>query len=135
MPLPMMGFEYVNGLPPIHKGPLRPSIGIMAHLVMSDLLIYLLTLGNLPTLREILDPIKRLYLLFLLFVLPYICWKTSIEWIRNWRLSCSLEDVIKNDENPEPHIGKERHNIWVYMLIGRTLGWALTYLVWALLSK
>ena len=30
MPLPMMGFEYVNGLPPIHKGPLRPSVGIMA---------------------------------------------------------------------------------------------------------
>ena len=37
--LPMMGFEYVNGLPPIHKGPLRPSIGIMAYLVMSVLLI------------------------------------------------------------------------------------------------
>jgi len=37
--LSMMGFEYINGLPPIHKGPLRPSVGIMAHLVMSDLLI------------------------------------------------------------------------------------------------
>ena len=37
--LPMMGFEYINGLPPIHKGPLRPSIGIMAYLVMSVLLI------------------------------------------------------------------------------------------------
>ena len=36
----MMGFEYVNGLPPIHKGPLRPSVGIMAHLIVSDLLIY-----------------------------------------------------------------------------------------------
>ena len=39
MPLLMMGFEYVNSLPLIHKGPLRPSVGIMAHLVMSDLLI------------------------------------------------------------------------------------------------
>ena len=36
----MMGFEYVNGLPPINKGPLRPSVGIMVLLVMSDLLIY-----------------------------------------------------------------------------------------------
>ena len=40
VPLPMMGFEYVNGLPPIYKGPLRPLVGIMAHLVVSDLLIY-----------------------------------------------------------------------------------------------
>ena len=39
MPLPMMGFKYVNGLPPIHKGPFRPLVGIMAHLVVSDLLI------------------------------------------------------------------------------------------------
>ena len=36
----MMGFEYVNGLPPIHNGPFRPKVEIMAHLVMSDLLIY-----------------------------------------------------------------------------------------------
>ena len=40
VPLPMMGFEYVKGLPPICKGPLRPSVGIIAHLVVSDLLIY-----------------------------------------------------------------------------------------------
>ena len=40
MSLPMMGFEYVNGLPPIHKGPLRPSVEITAHLVASNLLIY-----------------------------------------------------------------------------------------------
>ena len=40
VPLPMMGFEYINGLPPIHKGPFRPSVEIMAHLVISDLLIY-----------------------------------------------------------------------------------------------
>ena len=36
--LPIIGFEYVKGLPPIHKGPLRPSVGIMAHLVVGDLL-------------------------------------------------------------------------------------------------
>jgi len=36
----MMGFEYVNGLPLIRKGPLRPSVGIMTHLVVSGLLIY-----------------------------------------------------------------------------------------------
>ena len=35
----MMSFEYINGLPPIHKGPLRLLIGVMAHLVVSDLLI------------------------------------------------------------------------------------------------
>ena len=39
-PLPIMGFEYINGLPPIHCGPFRPKVGIMAHLVVSDLLIY-----------------------------------------------------------------------------------------------
>ena len=39
VPLPMMGFEYVNGLSSIHKGPLRRLVGIMAHLVVSDLLI------------------------------------------------------------------------------------------------
>ena len=39
VPLPMISFEYVNGLLPIHKGPLRPSVGIMAHLVVSDPLI------------------------------------------------------------------------------------------------
>ena len=38
--LPMIGFEYINGLPPIHKGPLRLSVGIVAHLVVSDLLFY-----------------------------------------------------------------------------------------------
>ena len=41
VPLPMMGFEYVNGLPPIHKGPFRLLVRIMAHLVVSDLLICL----------------------------------------------------------------------------------------------
>ena len=40
LPLPIMGFEYVNGLPPIHYDPFRPKVGIMAHLVMSDLLSY-----------------------------------------------------------------------------------------------
>ena len=35
-----MGFEYVNDLPPIHKSPLRPAVGILALLVVSDLLIY-----------------------------------------------------------------------------------------------
>ena len=40
VPLPMMGFEYVNNLPPIHKCPFRPSVGIMAHLVVSGLLIH-----------------------------------------------------------------------------------------------
>ena len=35
-----IGYEYDNDLPPIHKGPLRPSDGIMAHLVVRDLLIY-----------------------------------------------------------------------------------------------
>ena len=39
VPFPMMGFEYVNGLPLIHKGPLWPSAGIVAHLVVSGLLI------------------------------------------------------------------------------------------------
>ena len=40
VPLPIMGFEYINGLPPIHKGPLRSLVGNIAHLVVSDLLIY-----------------------------------------------------------------------------------------------
>ena len=40
VPLPMMGFEYINGLPPIHYGPFIPKVGIMVHLAVSDLLIY-----------------------------------------------------------------------------------------------
>ena len=59
VPLPMMGFEYVNSLPPIHKGPFKPSVGIMAHLVVSDLLIYPLALGSLPALKEIIYPINK----------------------------------------------------------------------------
>ena len=54
-----MGFEYVNGLPPIHKGPLRPSVGIMADLVMSDLLIYPFSSREPTPFREILDPINK----------------------------------------------------------------------------
>ena len=60
VPLPMMGFEYIDSLPLIHKGPLRPSIGIMVHLVVSDLLIYSFSFKD--TLRKILDPIKKGYL-------------------------------------------------------------------------
>ena len=40
VPSLIMGFEYINGLPPVHYGPFRPKVGIMAHLVVSDLLIY-----------------------------------------------------------------------------------------------
>ena len=36
----MMGFEYNNDLPPIHYSPFRPKVGIMAQLIVSDLLIY-----------------------------------------------------------------------------------------------
>ena len=52
------------------------------------------------------------------------CWKNSMVWIRNWYFLCSLEDVIKSGKNHESHIGKERNNIWVYMLMSWTLGWA-----------
>ena len=38
--LPMIGFEYANDLPLIHKGPLRRLVGIMAHLVVGHLLIH-----------------------------------------------------------------------------------------------
>ena len=38
-------------------------------------------------------------------------------WIRNWRLICLLEDVIKSGENPKFHLGKERDSIRVYMLM------------------
>ena len=40
VPLPIMGFKYINSLPPFNYGPFRPKVGIMAHLVVSDLLIY-----------------------------------------------------------------------------------------------
>ena len=52
------------------------------------------------------------------------CWKNSMVWIRNWCFLCSLEDVIKSCKNPESHIGNERDNIWVYMLLSWILGWA-----------
>ena len=40
VPLPIMGFVYINGLLPIHYDPFSPKVGIMTHLVVSDLLIY-----------------------------------------------------------------------------------------------
>ena len=40
VPLPIMGFGYINSLPPINYSLFRPKVGIMAHLVVSDLLIY-----------------------------------------------------------------------------------------------
>ena len=43
--------------------------------------------------------------------------KIAMEWIRNWYFLCLLEDVIKSGENLKPHIGKERDNIWVYILM------------------
>ena len=42
-----MGSEYINSLPPIHYGPFRPKVGIMTHLVVSDLLIYPLNFKEL----------------------------------------------------------------------------------------
>ena len=48
VPLPIMGFKYINGLPLIHYSPIRRMVGIMAHLVVSDLLIYPLSFKN-PT--------------------------------------------------------------------------------------
>ena len=74
VPLPMIGFEYVDDLPSIHEGPLRPSVGIMAHLVMSDLLIYPFSLWKPPTLRQILDPIKRGYPLYISCLFNHILW-------------------------------------------------------------
>ena len=50
------------------------------------------------------------------------CWKISMEWIKNWCFLCSLEDVIKSGKNPKSHIGKERDNIWVYMLMSWDFG-------------
>ena len=59
VPLSMMGFEYVNGLPPIHEGPLRPLVGIMAHLVVSDVLIYPFSLRKAyPHLESIYFPLR-----------------------------------------------------------------------------
>ena len=40
VPLPIMGFKYVNSMPPIHYNSFRPKVGIIAQLVVSDLLIY-----------------------------------------------------------------------------------------------
>ena len=57
--LPMKGFEYVNGLPLIHYSPFRPKVGIMAHLVVSDLLIYHFSFGSLPTPRDITNPVNK----------------------------------------------------------------------------
>jgi len=37
---PIMGFVYINSLPPIHYNPFRLKVGIMTRQVMSDLLIY-----------------------------------------------------------------------------------------------
>ena len=41
------------------KGPFRPSVGIIAHLVVSDLLIYSFSLKKPTHTREILKPIIK----------------------------------------------------------------------------
>ena len=70
-----MGFEYVKILSPIHKGPLMPLVGIMAHLVMSDILIYPFNLKELThTYRDPRSYQKGTPFIYLLFIQPYILW-------------------------------------------------------------
>ena len=47
-----------------------------------------------------------------------------MEWIRNWLLMCPLEHDIEVVKILKSHIGKWKR-IWLYMLMGWTLGWAL----------
>ena len=62
-----------KGLPPIHKGPPRSLVGIMTHLVMSDLLIYPFSLKELThTQRDPRPYQKRIPFIYLLFVQTYI---------------------------------------------------------------
>ena len=71
--LRMMGFEYVNGLPPIHKFSLRPSVGIMAHLVVSDLLIYPFSFREPShTKRDPRSHQKRIPFIFLVYSTIYL---------------------------------------------------------------
>ena len=70
--LPMMDFEYINGLPPIYYSPFWPKIESWPTWLWVTYWSIPLALRSLPTLREILDPIKRGYPLYLFFVQPYI---------------------------------------------------------------
>ena len=77
VPLPMMGFEYINNLPPIHYGSFRPKVGIMAHLVEWPIDLVPLALKALPTHSVTLDPIHResqvhVFDLFFLFLFYFI---------------------------------------------------------------
>ena len=70
-------------------GPLRPSVGIIAHLVVSDLLIYPFSLREPTHTREILDPITKDTFIYILFIQPYtMCLPNSkgqIKDIKNGR--------------------------------------------------
>ena len=49
-----------------------------------------------------------------------LCWKNSIEWIRNWCFLCSLEDVIISGENLSLTLEMIEN-----MSLSWILGWAL----------
>ena len=60
-----MGFEYINGLPPIHYNPFKPKV--------YDLLIYPFSFKKLThTWRDPRSYQKRVHPLYLLFIQPYI---------------------------------------------------------------
>ena len=60
VPLLIMDFEYIKSLPPIHYSPFRPKVGIMTHLVVSDLLIYPFNFKELThTSRDLRSYLKR----------------------------------------------------------------------------
>ena len=73
VPSPITGLEYIKSFAtnPLW-GPLRPSVGIIAHLVVSDLLIYSFSLRELTHTREILDPIMKGTFYISFVVQPYI---------------------------------------------------------------
>ena len=108
-----MGFEYIKGLLPIHYG---IHLGPLSKSLPTKLWMTYLSLGNLPTLREILDPInKRVPFIYLLFVQPYILWspnsKGQIKDVKDWRMTRKLwHDEDGEDDDNEDAFGSEYDN-------------------------
>ena len=103
-------------------GPLRPSIGIIAHQVASDLLIYPFSLREFTHTREILDPITKdtLYIscLFNHISCDHLTLKEQIKDVKMEGMTLKLWYTIRCfgiKENKFSHIRGLSLNLKVYL--------------------
>ena len=97
--LPMMGFEYFNGLPPIHSGPFRLMLESWPTQLWVTYWSIILALGAYPHLERSQILSIRGYLLHLLFVQPYILYspnsKGQIKYVKIERMIQKLWHTLR----------------------------------------